>query len=30
METTMLLITEGLPSPVTVKRFGKPATARPR
>ncbi len=29
IETIMLLRTEGLPGPVTVKRFGKPATVRP-
>ena len=30
MDTIMLLSTDGLPGPVIVKRFGKPATARPR
>ena len=29
IETIMLLRTEGLPGPVTVKRFGKPAIVRP-
>jgi hypothetical protein len=29
METIMLLSTEGLPGPVTVKRFGKPEIVRP-
>ena len=30
METTMLLSTEGLPGPVMMNRFGKPATMMPR
>ena len=30
IETTMLLSTDGLPGPVTMNRFGKPATATPR
>ena len=30
IETTMLLSTDGLPGPVTMNMFGKPATARPR
>jgi hypothetical protein len=29
METIMLLITDGLPGPVMVNRFGKPAMPRP-
>ena len=28
--TGMLVSTEGLPGPVTVKRFGKPGTCSPR
>ena len=30
IDTTMLLSTDGLPGPVIVNRFGKPAIARPR
>ncbi len=30
MDTIMLLSTDGLPGPVIVNRFGKPATVRPR
>ena len=30
IETGMLLSTDGLPGPVTVKRFGKSATIKPR
>src|SRR5262245_39317912 len=30
IEVTMLVRTEGLPGPVTVNRFGKPATPNPR
>ena len=30
IETIMLLSTDGLPGPVTVNRFGKPAIVRPR
>ncbi len=30
IDSTMLLSTEGLPGPVTMKRLGKPAVARPR
>ena len=30
IETTMLLSTDGLPGPVTMNRFGKPAVASPR
>ena len=30
IETIMLLSTEGLPGPVMVNRFGKPAVIRPR
>ena len=29
IETIMLLSTEGLPGPVTVNRFGKPAMVSP-
>ena len=30
IDTSMLVSTEGLPGPVTMNRFGKPAVARPR
>ena len=30
METIMFVSTDGLPGPVMVNMFGKPATARPR
>jgi hypothetical protein len=30
METIILLSTDGLPGPVIMNRFGKPAVIRPR